>query len=65
MPTTIAKGMQATSTPNIWPTQAANQRRSPRILLSVPLRVSGKRANGTPFVEHTKALIVNAHGTLL
>jgi len=53
------------STPNIRPTQAANQRRSQRILLSVPLRVSGKRTNGTPFVEHTKTLIVNAHGALL
>ncbi len=53
------------STPNIRPTQTANQRRSQRILLSVPLRVSGKRTNGTPFVEHTKTLIVNAHGALL
>lgn len=53
------------STPNIRPTQAANQRRSQRILLAVPLRVSGKRANGTAFVEHTKTLIVNAHGALL
>src|SRR5437879_13848176 len=53
------------STPNIRPTQTANQRRSQRILLSVPLRVSGKRANGTPFVEHTKTLIVSAHGALL
>src|SRR5258708_12120901 len=53
------------STPNIRPTQVANQRRSQRILLSVPLRVSGKRVNGTVFVEHTKTLIVNAHGALL
>ena len=53
------------STPNIRPTQMANQRRSQRILLSVLLRVSGKRANGAPFVEHTKTLIVNAHGTLM
>ncbi|HET7107463.1 MAG TPA: PilZ domain-containing protein [Candidatus Acidoferrum sp.] len=53
------------STPNIRPTQTASQRRSQRILLSVPLRVSGKRANGTAFVEHTKTLIVSAHGALL
>src|SRR4029077_12498865 len=59
------RGMQAMSTPNIRPTQAANQRRSQRILLSVPLRVAGKRANETSFVEHTKTLIVNAHGALL
>jgi hypothetical protein len=53
------------STPNIRPTQAANQRRSQRILLAVPVRVSGKRANGAPFVEHAMTLIVNAHGALL
>ena len=52
------------STPNIRPTQTANQRRSQRVLLSVPLRVSGKRLNGAPFVEHTQTLIVNAHGAL-
>src|SRR5258707_11238360 len=44
------------STPNTRPTLTANQRRSQRILLSVPLRVSGKRVNGTLFVEHTKTL---------
>jgi hypothetical protein len=65
MPTTIEEGMQAMSTPNIRPTQAANQRRSQRILLSVPLRIAGKRTNGTAFVEFTKTLIVNAHGALL
>jgi hypothetical protein len=53
------------STPNIRPTLTANQRRSQRILLSIPLRVSGKRVNGTAFVEHTKTLIVSAHGALL
>jgi hypothetical protein len=53
------------STPNIRPAPTANQRRSQRILLSVPLRVSGKRVNGTTFVEHTKTLIVSAHGALL
>lgn len=50
---------------NIRPGQIANQRRSQRILLSVPVRVSGNRTNGTAFVEHTKTLIVNAHGALL
>jgi hypothetical protein len=53
------------STPNIRATQIANQRRSQRILLSVPVRISGKRTDGTPFVEHAKTLIVNAHGALL
>ena len=59
------KGSTAMSTPNIRPTLTGNQRRSQRILLSVPLRVSGKRVNGTAFVEHTKTLIVSAHGALL
>jgi hypothetical protein len=53
------------STPNIRPIQAANQRRSQRILLAVPVRVSGKRADETLFVEHTKTLVVNADGALL
>jgi hypothetical protein len=47
------------------PNAFASQRRSQRILLSVALRVSGKRVNGTAFVEHTNTLIVNAHGALL
>jgi hypothetical protein len=53
------------STPEIRPTQVTNQRRSQRVLLAVPLRVSGQGTNGAPFVEHTKTLIVNAHGALL
>ena len=53
------------STLNIRPTQVVNQRRSQRVLLSVPLRISGKGMNGAPFVEHTKTLIVNAQGALL
>lgn len=53
------------STPNIRPGALANQRRSQRILLAVPLRVSGKRANGAAFVEHVSTLIVNAHGALI
>jgi len=53
------------STPNIRPSMFANQRRSQRILLSVAVRVSGKRANGTTFMEHTNTLIVNAHGALV
>jgi hypothetical protein len=51
------------STPNIRSSQIANQRQ--RIVLSVPLRVYGKRANGTTFLEHTNTLIVNAQGALL
>lgn len=53
------------STPYIHPNPFVHQRRSQRILLSVPVRVSGKHANGTPFVELTNTLIVSAHGALL
>jgi len=53
------------STPNLRPNAFANQRRSQRVLLSVPLRVSGKRMNGSAFVEHTSTLIVSAHGALI
>jgi hypothetical protein len=42
-----------------------NQRRSQRILLAVPLSVSGLRADGTAFVEHASTLIVNASGGLV
>ena len=43
----------------------ANQRRSQRILLAVPLSVSGRRADGTAFIEQTSTLIVNASGGLV
>ena len=43
----------------------ANQRRSQRILLAVPLLVSGQHPNGTAFVEHASSLIVNATGGLI
>jgi len=53
------------STPNLRPSAFASQRRSQRILLSVPVRVSGRRVDGKPFVELTNTLIVNAHGALI
>jgi hypothetical protein len=43
----------------------ANQRRSQRILLAVPLLVSGRHADGTAFAEHASTLIVNASGGLI
>jgi len=43
----------------------AQQRRSQRILLAIPILVSGMRANHSPFSERTKTLIVNAHGALI
>jgi len=42
-----------------------NQRRSQRIVLAVPLEVSGVRPNGKRFTENTKTLIISAHGGLI
>ncbi len=53
------------STTNLRPIASANQRRSQRVLLAVPLLVSGKRSNDAAFSERTTTLIVNAHGALL
>ena len=53
------------STPNIRGNMFQNQRRSQRILLSVPLLVSGKNTGQAAFSERTSTLVVNAHGGLL
>ena len=50
---------------NARPGSITHQRRSQRILLSVPLVVSGKHANGSPFTERTTTLVVSAHGALV
>ena len=52
-------------THNPRPGSMVSQRRSQRILLSVPVIVSGKRDNGSPFSERTRTLVVNAHGALI
>lgn len=52
------------STPNPRP-NPAGQRRSQRILLAVPVQVSGERNGGAVFQEDTTTLLVNAHGALL
>ena len=36
-----------------------------RVLLSVPILVSGKTANNQDFNEETRTLVVNAHGALI
>ena len=41
------------------------RRRSMRVLLSVPIQVSGKSTDGKPFNEETRTLVVNAHGALI
>ncbi len=41
------------------------RRRSMRVLLSVPIVVSGKTASNEDFKEETRTLVVNAHGALI
>jgi hypothetical protein len=41
------------------------RRRSMRVLLSVPIHVSGKTKDNKDFVEETRTLVVNAHGALI
>jgi hypothetical protein len=43
---------------------AANRRRSQRVLMKIPVRVSGQ-TNGTSFFEDTQTLAVSAHGASL
>jgi hypothetical protein len=58
--------MQAkTSGRAYWMNAFTAPRRSQRILLSIPVIVSGKRANGSSFVERTRTLVVSAHGALI
>jgi len=41
------------------------RRRSLRVLLSVPIHVSGKSTENKDFTEETRTLVVNAHGALI
>jgi len=41
------------------------RRRSMRVLLSVPITVSGKSPDNKIFIEDTRTLVVNAHGALI
>jgi len=41
-----------------------NRRRSQRVMLSVPVTLSGQTADG-PFSEDTQTLVINAHGALI
>ncbi|HEY6465746.1 MAG TPA: PilZ domain-containing protein [Candidatus Acidoferrales bacterium] len=41
------------------------RRRSMRVLLSVPILVSGKNADNKAFTEEARTLVVNAHGALI
>jgi hypothetical protein len=44
---------------------AANRRRSQRVLMTVPVRVSGQTGNGSHFEEETRTVAVSAHGALI
>jgi c-di-GMP-binding flagellar brake protein YcgR len=41
------------------------RRRSMRVLLSVPIHVTGKTKDNQKFEEETRTLVVNAHGALI
>jgi len=43
----------------------AGRRRSMRVMLSVPIHVSGKDRKDRAFDEETRTLVVNAHGALI
>jgi len=42
-----------------------SNRRSRRVLLSVPIRVNGKTVGDQHFEEQARTLVVNAHGALI
>jgi hypothetical protein len=42
-----------------------HRRKTQRVLLQVPVRVSGRNALGAPFEEETKTVVINANGALL
>jgi c-di-GMP-binding flagellar brake protein YcgR len=44
---------------------AANRRRSQRVLMTVPVRVSGQTSDGLPFAEETHTRAISAHGALV
>ena len=53
------------STSSIRPTGQSAQRRSQRVLLAVPLLVTGKRFDSVAFSERTTTVVVSAHGALI
>jgi hypothetical protein len=44
---------------------AANRRRSQRVLMTVPVRVSGQTGAGSHFEEETRTVAISAHGALI
>jgi hypothetical protein len=47
------------------PSQTANQRRSQRVLVAIPVVISGNHENGLAFTERTTTAVVSAHGALI
>src|SRR6266852_822991 len=44
---------------------AANRRSSQRVLVTIPVRVSGQLGDGLPFAEETHTRAISAHGALI
>src|SRR5882724_1822642 len=44
---------------------AANRRRRQRVLMPIPVRVSGQNVLGSPFEEETQTRAISAHGALI
>jgi PilZ domain-containing protein len=44
---------------------ALHRHRSQRVLLQIPVRVSGRNALGSPFEEESQTVLINANGALL
>jgi c-di-GMP-binding flagellar brake protein YcgR len=44
---------------------AANRRRSQRVLMTIPVRISGQNVLGSPFEEATQTVAISAHGALI
>jgi hypothetical protein len=44
---------------------AANRRRSQRVLMTIPVRVSGQLSAGLPFEEEARTRAISAHGALI
>ena len=44
---------------------AANRRRSQRVLMTIPVRVSGQTGHGSPFEVETHTRAISAHGALI
>src|SRR5215475_5565807 len=53
------------SNPPTTPSNVGPRRRSQRVLMQVPVKLSGADAQGANFEEQTETLAINAHGALV